>query len=297
MAELITLDYFLAAHRQYHIYRIKSSAVDEQPHYHDYFQVCFVASGEILHRQDYRTVTLGPGEAFIIPPGFCHSLHFNDSYSEIYSLSFVDSLFHAGFMKSNIYQFLSNLQNHTSEQQVLMRIVLDARQQSGVRMLMNALVAEQEADCPPGLSAAPSLITAMLYMLAQGYYQKPQNSLRLSEMVNYSSTLEQCIQYIDRNYKEKLSLSALAKQFGMSRSAFGAVFPQYAGMTLGRYIAQKRIQEALLRIRTQPEMPLSQIASEVGYEDDSTFYRNFLKIAGIAPSKYRELYIGKNTQD
>ena len=61
-------------------------------------------------------------------------------------------------------------------------------------------------------------------------------------------------------------------------------------MPLRRYIAQKRIQEAQALIRSHPEMPISQIALEVGYQDDSTFYRNFLQVTGLPPSRYKQRF-------
>ena len=79
----------------------------------------------------------------------------------------------------------------------------------------------------------------------------------------------------------------LAKQFGISRSTFCSVFPQFTGMPLQKYVAQKRIKEAQILIRSCPEKSISQIALEVGYQDDSTFYRNFLRITGVSPLKYK----------
>ena len=60
-------------------------------------------------------------------------------------------------------------------------------------------------------------------------------------------------------------------------------------MSPGRYIANKRIQEAQLLIRAHQDMTLGQIGTTVGYEDNTTFYRNFLQIAGMSPGKYRQL--------
>ena len=70
MPEFVNLDRLGAKERHYHIYRIRSSTVSHQDHYHDYFQVCFVTSGELLHRQGDEEVLLLPGDAFVIPPGF-----------------------------------------------------------------------------------------------------------------------------------------------------------------------------------------------------------------------------------
>lgn len=288
MAQLITLQHFQALQRHYHVYRIQSSELDHQTHYHNYFQVCFVTCGEILHCQEGEVVPLGPGDAFIVPPGFSHSLHFNNTYSEMYSLAFEDALFHAGFSQSNAYQFLSGLQTGPG-QSVRLRVMLDEGQRKSIHSLMDCLIRQQEADDGSELSAAPSLISSILYLLAQSYYRQPQNAHRLNELMHYNSTLLQCTRYIDQNYKQNISLTTLAKQFGLSRSAFCTVFPQFTGMPLRRYIAQKRIMQAQILIRSHPELPLGEIAAEVGYEDTSTFYRNFLRVTGLPPSKYREL--------
>lgn len=296
MPELISLDHFHCAPRHYHIYLIQSSVLDHQPHYHNYFQVCYVTCCEILHRQEGDSVLLGPGDAFIIPPGFSHSLHFTNTYSEMYSLSFEESLFHAGFSQSNAHQFLTGLQSAASapgEQSVRLRVLLGEDQRKSMQNLMDCLLRQQQSDCPPELSAASSLISSILYLLAQGYYRQPQNAGKLDELLSYNSTLLQCTRYIDQHYDQPLTLTSLAKQFGLSRSAFCSVFPQFTGLSLRRYIAQKRIAQAQLLIRSQPELTLAQIAAEVGYEDTSTFYRNFLRISGVSPSQYRTLWSEK----
>lgn len=291
MSQLITLEHFQAAHRHYHIYRIRGSELAHRTHYHNYFQVCYVICGEIVHCQEGQAVRLGPGDAFIIPPGFPHSLHFESTYSEVYSLVFEESLFHAGFARSNAHQFLTGLRTGSvlSGQAVRLRVVLDESQRTSVLSLLDCLLRHQESDCPAELSAAPSLISCVVYLLAQGYYQQPHNARQMDELINYNSALHQCTRYIDSHYKENISLTALAKQFGLSRSAFCAVFPQFTGLSPRRYIAQKRILEAQILIRSHPELQLGQIAAEVGYEDTTTFYRNFLRVAGVSPSKYREL--------
>ena len=293
MVQLVTLEHFNAAHRHYHVYTIRNSTLSRESHYHDYFQICFVRRGEITHCDETQSVRLGPGDAFIIPPGFTHSLHFDSDYSEIYSLAFETSLFHPGFTQSNAHRFLAALQNasHASrEQEIRLCITLDAPQRKSVQQLMDCLLQQQNLSISPELSAAPSLISSMLYMIAQGYYQQPQNTHLLKELANYNHALLQCISFIDQHYREPLSLATLSKQFGLSRSAFCSVFPQFTGLPLRQYIARKRITEAQMLIRSRPELRLGQIAALVGFEDTSSFYRNFLKITGMSPSQYRELH-------
>lgn len=290
MPELVTLEKFGAAHRHYHIYRIRKSEMDHLAHYHDYYQVCYVVSGEILHRQGRDAVALQAGDAFIVPPGFVHSLHFNNVYAEIYSLSFSQGLFAPGFPQSNAYQFLTGLQTGTQtteSEAVRLRVPLEKNDRQSMEELMKCLIRQQESDCPQGLSASPSLVASILYLLSQNYYRQPQNAQAYYALADYSGTLLQCVRYVDAHFKEPLSPADLAKRYGLSRSVFFSVFPQFAGMPFRQYIAHKRITEAQMLLRAHPEQTISQIAAAVGYGDDSTFYRNFLQITGVTPSKYR----------
>ena len=297
MAEFVTLETFQAAQRHYHIYRIRQTELNHKDHYHNYYQVCYVVSGELKHCQSCDTVTLSAGDAFIVPPGFAHSLHFDNAYTEMYSLAFDEQLFAPGFPQSNAYKFLESLQVKAAVpagNSVRLQVTLSRSQRRLMESLLECLVRQQQEDCPPGLSAAPSLTASIIYVLAQSYYQQPQNTGELDELAIYNSTLLQCVAYIDQHFREPISLTDLAKRFGLSRSSFCSVFPQFTGMPLRKYIASKRIKEAQTLIRSHPNKPLSLIAAEVGYNDDSTFYRNFLQITGLAPGKYRTIFNSKS---
>ncbi len=290
MPELITLDLFQAAKRHYYIYKIRNTILAHQDHYHNYYQLCYVVSGEILHRQNFDAVTLSAGDVYIVPPGLAHSLHLSNAYSEVYSLAFDESLFAPGFRQSNAYKFLESLLSKTASAAYnsnSLCVPINRNQRWQIEQLLECLNQQQQNDCPPELSAAPSIIAAIVYLLAQSYYQQPHNTSALDELASYNSTLHQCVAYIDQRFREPISLSALSKQFGLSRSSFCSIFPQFAGMPLHKYIAHKRIKEAQVLIRSHPDRPISQIATEVGYNDDTTFYRNFLRITGISPSKYK----------
>lgn len=300
MAELVTLERFQATQHHFHIYRIRETKIAHLDHYHNYYQVCYVVSGEILHRQNEDAVTLCAGDAFIVPPGLTHSLHFRNAYAEIYSLAFEETLFAPGFPQSNAYQFLESLRakaavpEHSS---VRLCISLNRDQRRLIENLLECLIHQQQSKCPPGLSSAPSLTAAVVYLLAQSYYQQPQHTFELNELANYNSTLLQCVAYINEHFREPISMTVITKRFGLSRSTFCSVFPQYTGMPLQKYVAQKRIKEAQILMRSCPEKSISQIATEVGYQDDSTFYRNFLRITGVAPIKYKNHFRYSDNND
>lgn len=292
MAEFITLSDFGAAASRYHIYRIKGSARSHQPHYHNYYQVCFVIGGEILHGQGESVVTLAAGDAFIVPPGFVHSLNFGNTAAEIYSLAFEEALFAPTFAQSGISRFITGLRDEASRESapgVRLRVVLDEEHRKSIRALLEALMRQQKSDCVPELSAAPSMVEAILYLLAQCYYSQPQNAASLDRLMSYDNVLHQCIAYVDEHFREPLTLAEVALRFGLSRASFCMVFPRFAGVSLRQYIAAKRIEEAQMLIRSHPARSLAAIGREVGYADEVTFYRNFLRLVGLSPAKYRAL--------
>lgn len=289
MAEFASLDRFGAKARHYHIYRIRSTYLDHQFHYHNYYQICFVVSGELQHIQQSETVRLSAGNAFIVPPGFVHALHFENTRSEIYSLAFEWDLFSPSFPQSEAGRFLSAL--HAGDPKSIgmrLRTVLDKEQRQHLQNILDCLIWQQQNDAPSYLSAAPNLVASALQLLIQSYYSQPHAPH--APVSRDAGTLEQCLEYIDTHFRQELSLNELCKRFGMSRSVFCAAFPQLSGLPLRQYIAQKRITEAQMLIRSQRELSLAQVAALVGYQDDTTFYRNFLKITGVTPSQYRNLW-------
>ena len=218
----------------------------------------------------------------------------------MYSLAFEPALFSPGFPQSNAYHFLESLQNEAAAlnpNSVRLRVTLHTGQRRLMERLLECLIRQQQEDCPTGLSAAPSLTASIIYLLAQSYYQQPQHASELDELARHNSTLLQCVAYIDQHFRQTLSLTELTKRFGFSRSSFCSIFPQYTGMPLHKYIATKRIQEAQALIRNHPDKPLSLIATEVGYQDDSTFYRNFLQITGLSPAKYKAGFCAHQTNN
>lgn len=290
MADLISLQYFHAQTRQYHLYQPSNSEVSEIPHYHDYYQVCFVLRGEIIHRQENHVIRLCRGDAFVIPPGFVHSVIFADKNAKIYSLSFSYFLFHSELSQSAIVRFLVSLNEAVFEKDshfIRMRIALNGNQQRNVQALLECLLFEQIADNPPEFSAATSIIAAILYTLSQSYYYQPENDALRKEITFYGKSLSKCTIYINQHYADAITLNDLCRRFGLSRSKFCMLFPQFTGVSFKQYIRNKRILEAQTRIRLHPEETFVQIAQAVGYSDSSTFYRNFKQVVGISPTQYK----------
>lgn len=290
MSNLITLEDFNAASAKYYIRRCGENFLSRAPHYHDHYQICYVINGSITHCQGNDAVSLIEGEAYIVSPGFVHKLQFNDNHTELLMLDFSPSLLHTDFRQSYAFRFLEELQSHHDTGMIPLKLTPEKQQRSSIESLFECLLRQQQTDCTPELSAAASLVVAIVYMLAQCYYDNPKSKRQPWNTADNNQLLRRCIVYIDTHYTESLNVETLSKKFGLSQSAFSVAFQQHTGMPVHKYIVQKRIQKAQLLIRSQEELSLHEIAEKCGYIDNSTFYRNFLSITGINPTKYRLLF-------
>jgi AraC-like DNA-binding protein len=79
---------------------------------------------------------------------------------------------------------------------------------------------------------------------------------------------------------------ALAREIGLSRSAFADRFTRVMGEPPMRYLARQRMQLAARRLRSSHE-PVARIAFEVGYESEAAFNRAFKRELGVPPAEWR----------
>jgi len=96
-------------------------------------------------------------------------------------------------------------------------------------------------------------------------------------------------EFMNRNYKFNVSMERFAYLTGRSLSAFKRDFKTIFKETPGRWLVQKRLQEAYFLIDKKNHKP-SEIYFDLGFEDLSHFSFAFKKVFGMAPT---ELTIGK----
>ena len=92
------------------------------------------------------------------------------------------------------------------------------------------------------------------------------------------------IKYIDENLSDKLDYKTLAKKLHVSEKNLYKIFKNETGFTLSKYVKERRIIKAksLLNSGADPFM----VAIDVGFSDYSVFYRSFLSVVGMSPSRY-----------
>lgn len=94
-------------------------------------------------------------------------------------------------------------------------------------------------------------------------------------------------QYVLENIKEKLYVEDICKQFFLSKNALYRLFKAEFRTTVGEFILNKRIQLSLDTLR-KTAIPITTIASDLGFPDYNYFIRAFKKQMGITPLQFRK---------
>lgn len=94
------------------------------------------------------------------------------------------------------------------------------------------------------------------------------------------------VEFARRHFSENLGVPDLARQAGLSPSQFQREFRRVFGMTPGTYLQEVRLQAAR-RLLEHTTQPLSAIALDCGFHDQSHFTKRFKAATGLLPRAYR----------
>ena len=86
--------------------------------------------------------------------------------------------------------------------------------------------------------------------------------------------------------RQRLGLDVLARERGMSPTAFSHFFRANTGMTPGRFMTEARVQLAVRMLETT-QLPLARIASECGFANANHFGKVFRKFRPQSAGAYR----------
>ena len=93
-------------------------------------------------------------------------------------------------------------------------------------------------------------------------------------------------QFIAAHHSEPLSLPQVARAVNMSATYFSKRFKEATGMTFIDYLGRVRIEKAK-NLLQNPNLRVSAIALDVGFQSLSQFNRTFKKITGRSPKQLR----------
>ena len=98
--------------------------------------------------------------------------------------------------------------------------------------------------------------------------------------------------YVEENLARSITLADVAENLYLSPTYFSRLFKQRTGLTFSAWLAQRRILRAQ-RYLDETNLPVADIATQVGYQEANSFTRLFKQSTGLSPTEYRKTKRGQ----
>jgi AraC family transcriptional regulator len=94
--------------------------------------------------------------------------------------------------------------------------------------------------------------------------------------------LQSAIDYIHAHLDSDLSMVQIANSVNISPNYFASLFKQATGISLHQYVIQQRVERAKLLLENT-DLPIADIASQVGFASQSHLTRHCKSLTGMTP--------------
>lgn len=227
-------------------------------HMHYFNEILFFVSGDVNYTVESETHKLEPGDIVLIPSGKYHFATINLSVPyERYVLKFPDQIIPPSLVckKNKQFSFFSNTKKYFLSFQNLDEYY------------------ENFADKDDVYALFVCELVKLLVMLCR---ETSTTETKQNEIIT------KIINYIDENIHNNISLDSLSEAFSFSKSYISNEFKKHMKTPIMQYVRFKKIIAAHSMILNGYKK--TTVAELFGFENYSTFYREYIKIMGSTPN-------------
>lgn len=253
-------------------------------HRHEHYEIYFFLSGSVHCLIDDKDYPLLSGDVCLIPPGIYHRPVFKDEKQPYRRIVLWISTEYMNRLKA-LYPQLDECFHCAKEQkQYLFRNDSGTAQSLFTRLF--DLLEEYHCTGPfhsQLLSCHTSAFLLQMNRIVSEYtmpsaYRRPK------------ALFSQICDYIHSHLEEDLSLDVLAEQFYVSKYYIAHSFKENMGISTHQYILKQRLHASKSSILSGT--PLSEVCSNFGFTNYTTFFRAFKKEFGISPRDFKDSFKG-----
>lgn len=104
----------------------------------------------------------------------------------------------------------------------------------------------------------------------------------------HQNIIDELFRWIAQQPGKPISIHLVAERAGFSRWHIQRIFKKHTGISLGKYIKNTRLDQAIIALIVSSE-PIIYIALQYGYESQQTFTRAIKNHTGFNPGEIRRL--------
>ena len=136
------------------------------------------------------------------------------------------------------------------------------------------------------LASSPEEINAIHSELITDFTER---MAKLKNGSSYCYQVTKCMEYVYDHLHEKLMVSDIAEELGLSVQYLSKLFRTETGLTLNRYILKKKIDAACQMLKYS-QYEAVDVGNFLAFSSHSHFIQKFREETGLTPKQYREKY-------
>lgn len=237
-------------------------------HWHDYFELEFIVSGE-------EEVTYN-NEKFIASRGNATLMSYCDFHAlrQISDVKMINIRFFENFPDEEIRE---NLMSGIGK----FNVKFDEDETEKIINRINRIFEESEKNDNLCYQMSKSILTEIIIDIIR---KSTKNVIEPT-----AGIIQQAVSHIRKNFRYDISVESTAKQFGIAPNYFGSVFKKNMGVSFNDYVNTLRLKYACGLLENS-DYSIKEIAYFSGFNSVEYFFFIFKKRLFTTPNMYRRTY-------
>lgn len=259
-------------------------------HSHQFFEILFVLEGHCENIVEQTRLMLRKGDLCFLAPDVPHKLIINNHETIVYNILVRSSTFQNTF--TNMYGnndiisdfFTKNLYRHKQGTSPYILCKTDC-EDIFIQLVTKMIEEEQHQK-----KFTNRYLDTLFELFILELLRKHEFHFTIGEAtdnIEYES-ITAILRYIQGNYNN-LTLSEAARFFNYSEAHLSRMVKKFTGQNFSGIIKTIKIQKATTLL-LEKSKTISEVVEEIGYADNSHFYKIFKQHYGMTPVQYKELH-------
>ena len=250
-------------------------------HWHDYFEINFVASGNLHYFIENKEYFLQEGDAIFINSGRLHR-GYSDNLTQVSNTIVFDGTVFCEDTSSEWYSSLIQEFVHSDINGLI--LTPDIPWMKAVLDKLKAMYGDyQKQNFASKLSVKGYLCTIFAEILNNTAHTSCPTALNTEKM----KRMRKLLSYIAQNYMNPITLTDLASAAGLSDAECSRFFSSQMNQSPFSYLNQYRIERSC-ELLVNTDLSISDIALRSGFNSFSYYGKRFREKMHCTPSEYRE---------
>lgn len=242
-------------------------------HWHNEIEITYCKKGTLIYTVNDKSFILDENNFSIVNSNVLHQLTMTED-SEWYALVF-DPKFIYGFEESLIkYEAFDSISYNNL---VLSNPIL-------IEEIKEIIDLYFSNDKLKSIKINSALTRLYVHILEESLNNE---EVRSTESSNHSIRVRQILDFINNNYKIKITIDDISKNIGLCRSEVCKLFKNEIGLSIADYILKLRIEKSIPLLLSN-KMNITEIAASCGFNSSSYYAEAFKKLINMTPLEYKK---------